>query len=104
MAKKTDSKNEWKRIKKFEHENEKLRKEVSKLRKYARDSFIDKLEQGSERTDNGHSTTLLTCENCGNHDVHSINIERKDGNFEIRICKSCENRTEMKKIKKKSKD
>ena len=99
MAKK-DSKNEWKRFKKFELENEKLRKEVSRLRKQAKNSFVDNLEQKSNRVEAGESAILPTCENCGNQDVSVIHIERKDGNFEIKCCKSCQHRTEMKKKRK----
>lgn len=96
------SKSEWRRLKKFEQENEKLRKEVSKLRKQARTKFVDELEQRSERVEKGEPAILPTCEQCGNNDIEIISIERKDGNFEIRICKSCEHRTEMKMKKNKS--
>lgn len=95
------SKSEWRRLKKFEQENEKLRKEVSKLRKQARIKFIDDLEQRSNRVDKGEPAYLPTCEQCGNHDLNIISIERKDGKFEIRICNSCEHRTEMKMKKEK---
>lgn len=96
------SKSEWRRLKKFEQENEKLRKEVSKLRKQARDKFVDELEQRATRIDEGKPARLPMCENCGNNDIHFIDIKRPDGEFEIRICKSCEHRTEMKKKKRKS--
>lgn len=98
MAKKVGSKSEWRRYKKFEQENEKLRKEVSKLRKQAKTKFIDELEQKAYRVDNGQPDILSTCENCGNNNVHFISIERKDGHFEIRICKLCDHKSEMKKI------
>ena len=104
MSRKTRSRDDWKRLSKFEQENEKLRKEVSKLRKQTRSVFIDKLEQRANRIDNGQPAILLTCENCGNHEVEIVDIKRLDGDFEIRICKSCEHRSEMKKIRKKSKD
>lgn len=96
------SKSEWRRLKKFEQENEKLRKEVSKLRKQARTKFVDELEQRSDRVERGEPAMLPTCEQCGNHDIEIISIERKDGKFEIRICRSCEHRTEMKLKKCKS--
>lgn len=102
MAKKMGSKSEWRRYKKFEQENEKLRKEVSKLRKQTRNAFVDKLEQRSDRIDEGKPAMLPMCEICGNNDIHFISIERKDGHFEIRICKSCEHRTEMKQKKKRN--
>lgn len=102
MAKKTGSKSEWRRYKKFEQENEKLRKEVSKLRKHAKTRFVDELEQRSNRIEDGQPAILPTCDNCGNSDIHFISIERKDGNFEIRVCKSCEYRTEMKQKKQKN--
>lgn len=103
MAKKTSSNNEWRRLRKFEQENDKLRKEVSKLRKQAKTVFVDKLEERSNRVDNGQPAMLLTCDNCGNHDVHVISLERKDGKFEIRVCKSCNHKSEMKKKKEKTK-
>jgi len=96
MAKKRGSKNEWKRYEKFEQENEKLRKEVSKLRKYAQTGLINKMEQ---RAHVEEKPMLPTCENCGNESIHLIPIERKDGHFEIRICELCKHRTELKKTK-----
>lgn len=96
MARDKSSKNDWKRLKKFEIENEKLRKEVSRLRKQAKSKFIDELELKSERKKEGRPAKLPTCENCGNPEINFISIERKDGNFEIRICRSCQHRTEMK--------
>lgn len=99
MAKKTSSKSEWRRLKKFEQENEKLRKEVSKLRKQVKTKFVDELEQRSERVKQGKPAIIPTCENCGNEDVHSIFIERKDGKFEMRLCRSCKTKTQLRKLK-----
>lgn len=96
MAKKIGSKSEWRRYKKFEQENEKLRKEVSKLRKQVKVSFVDRLEQRSDRIERGQPAILPVCEQCGNNDIHYILIERSDGEFEIRICRSCEHKSEMK--------
>ena len=96
------SKSEWRRLKKFEQENEKLRKEVSKLRKQARAKFVDDLEQRSNRVKNGKPAMLPVCEQCGNDDVQFISIERKDGKFEIKVCKSCQHRSEMKLRKSKN--
>lgn len=104
MAKKTRSRDDWKRLSKFEQENEKLRKEVTRLRKQTKSAFIDKLEERADRVYRGQPAMLLTCENCGNNEVEVIYIERKDGNFEIRVCKSCEHRSEMKRKKQKKKE
>jgi len=101
MAKKMGSKAEWRRFKKFEQENERLRKEVSKLRKQVKSSFEDKLEQRANRIKDNKPAVLPACERCGNTDIHFMPIERSDGKFEIRICKSCQHKTELKQKKKK---
>jgi hypothetical protein len=88
MAKKSGSKAEWRRLLKFEQENEKLRKEVSKLRKQVRNGFVDELEERSKRVKQGKPAIVPTCETCGNEDIHFITIERKDGNFEMKVCRS----------------
>lgn len=94
MAKKS----EWRRLKLFEQENEKLRKEVSKLRKQVRSRFVDELQEKSDRVDKGQPAILPTCEMCGNHDISYIKLKRKDGEFEIRICRSCQHRSNLKKL------
>ncbi len=99
MAKKMSSKSEWRRYQKFEQENEKLRKEVSKLRKQVRTSLVDKLEERSDRVREGKPAILPTCENCGNEDVEFIPIKRTDGNFEIKVCKTCQHKSKMKQKK-----
>lgn len=99
MAKRSGSKSEWRRLLKFEQENEKLRKEVSKLRKQARTHFTDELEERSNRIKSGKPARLPTCDNCGNNDIHFINISRKDGNFEMKVCKSCQHKSPLKRLK-----
>lgn len=99
MSRQRSSKNEWKRYKKFEQENERLRKEVSKLRKVVNNLVIDQLEERANKVENGQSAITPICEICGNDDLHSVPIKRPDGEFEIKVCKSCSHRSSMKKVK-----
>jgi hypothetical protein len=98
MARRSNSKEHWRRYKKFEQENEKLRKEVSKLRKVINSMVVDQLEARAKRVENGEAPISILCEICGNGDIHEVSITRPDGEFEIRICKSCCHRHQMKKI------
>jgi len=96
---KNKSASDWRRYKKFEEENQKLRKEVTKLRKVINNMVIDQLEERARRVDDGEEAISHTCEVCGNDDLHIVPIKRADGNFEIRVCKSCGHRSQMKKSK-----
>ncbi len=99
MSRSRSSKNDWRRYKKFEVENEKLRKEVSKLRRVINNMVIDQLEERVKKVEEDESPLSPVCDVCGNDDLHSVPIKRPDGEFEIRICKSCSHRSQMKKIK-----
>jgi hypothetical protein len=101
MSRNRSSKNDWRRYRKFEQENEKLRKEVNKLRKVINNIVIDELEKRALRVDDGEPAHLPICEICGNEDLYAVPIKRPDGEFEIRICKSCGHRHSMKKVKTK---
>jgi len=98
MSRQRSSKNEWRRYKKFEQENEKLRKEVSKLRSIVNNVVIDKLEERANKIENNQPTITPVCEVCGNDNIHSVPIKRPDGEFEIKVCKSCNHRSAMRKI------
>lgn len=93
------SQNDWKRYKKFEEENQRLRKEVTKLRKVINNMVIDQLEERARKVDAGEAPISKVCEVCGNDDLHIVPIKRADGHFEIRVCKSCSHRSQMKKSK-----
>lgn len=93
-----DDRDDWRRFSKFKEENEKLRKEVSKLRKLVDSILVDRLERKQNRVDNNEPAIEPTCERCGNTDLKSIPIPRPDGKFEIITCKSCNHRTNMKKV------
>lgn len=99
MSRSKNSKNDWLRYRKFEQENEKLRKEVGKLRKMISKMVIDQLEEKERRANAGEATVVPNCSVCGNEDLHIIPIQREDGRFEIRVCRSCNHRSQM--IKKK---
>lgn len=95
------SKNDWRRYRKFEQENERLRKEVSKLRKVINKVVVDQLEERVRKVDNGGDPILRACDVCGNDELHSVPINRPDGSFEIRICASCGHRSQLKKKEQK---
>lgn len=94
-----DDRNDWHRFNKFKEENEKLRKEVSKLRKLVDSVLVDRLQKKQDRVDNNESAIEPVCERCGNTDLVSIPISRPDGKFEIITCKSCNHRSPLKKMK-----
>jgi hypothetical protein len=98
---KKDSPEDWKRYKKLEQENEKLKREVSKLRKLINSSVIDQLEERVSRIEEGGPAVEPICEKCGKNDFHKVPLKRADGNFEIRICLVCGFRGPMKKVKPK---
>ena len=98
-----DSPEDWKRYKKMEQENERLKREVSKLRKLINISVIDQLEEKVHRIEEGLPPVEHTCEKCGKGDFCKIPLKRADGAFEIRICMICNHRTQMSKIKKETK-
>ena len=103
MARRKDNADDWRRFNKFKEENEKLRKEVSKLRKMVQEAFIDKLEKRQNKLDNNEATIEIQhlCEQCGNDDIKTITLPRADGKFELIVCKSCGHRSELKKLKSK---
>lgn len=100
MSRCRSSKNDWRRYRKFEQENEKLRKEVSKLRKILNSVIIDELEKKVQRIERNDPAIIISCEICGNETLNSLPIKRPDGDFEIRICAACGHRHQMKRIKK----
>lgn len=97
------SKSDWRRYKKFEQENEKLRKEVSKLRKILNSTVIDELEKRVLRVERDEPALIIGCEVCGNETLNLLPIKRADGEFEIRICAACGHRHQMKRKKEKLK-
>lgn len=97
-----DDRTDWSRFNKFKEENEKLRKEVSKLRKTLQDVLIDRLEKKQARIDNNDPAIEPCCERCGNTDIKKITIPRADGKFEIILCQSCKHRSDLKKVKSKN--
>jgi len=99
VSRNRSSKNDWRRYIKFEQENEKLRKEVNKLRKVVNTMVIDQLEQRALKIEDGEIPISSICEVCGNEDLHIVPIKRPDGNWEIKLCKSCNHRQAMQKSK-----
>jgi len=99
MAKKRNDESEWRRFNKFKEENEKLRKEVSKLRKLVKDMYSDKLEEKLRRQEEGLEPRKQLCETCGNDDLADIPINRPDGKFVVKVCSNCGTRSDMKKVK-----
>lgn len=97
MSRNRSSKSDWRRYRKFEQENEKLRKEVSKLRKVINTMVVDQLAERVEKVQAGKAPISLICEICGNNDLHTVPIKRADGQWEIKICKNCSHRSQMKK-------
>jgi hypothetical protein len=104
---KKDSPEDWQRYKKLEQENEKLKREVSKLRKLVNSSCVDHLEERGEKAEKGMRTIERTepiCENCGKNEFKNIQFKRMDGEFEIKVCTICSYRGPLKRVKGKSKD
>jgi hypothetical protein len=95
------SKDQWVRYKKFEEENKRLKKEVSKLRKLVNNAVIDQLEEREQRVKDGKPIIDPTCEQCGNEDLKELEITRADGKFKMHVCNSCGHRSELKKQKEK---
>lgn len=91
---------DWHRFNKFKEENQKLRKEVSKLRKLVKEMYSDKLEERLKRQEEGLEPIKPLCETCGNDDLGTLSIKRPDGEFEIKVCNVCGTRSSMKKVKK----
>ena len=96
-----EDRGDWHRFQKFKEENEKLRKEVSKLRKMVQDVLVDRLEKKQSRGDFDEPTKEPTCERCGNTDIKTITVPRPDGRFEIITCQSCKHRTELRRVKER---
>lgn len=90
---------DWRRFNKFKEENQKLRKEVSKLRKLVKEAYSDRLEDRLRRQEEGLEPRVPLCDICGNDDLSIMPINRPDGQFEIRICNNCGSRSDMKKVK-----
>lgn len=107
---KKDSPEDWKRYKKLEQENEKLKREVSKLRKLVNSNCIDYLEEREEKISEGRKSGIKIdpiepiCENCGKNEFKKIAFTRPDGDFEIKVCTICSHRGPLKKVKGKPKD
>jgi hypothetical protein len=107
---KKDSPEDWKRYKKLEQENEKLKREVTKLRKLVNVNCIDQLEEREERVKENKRRGVdiepieLGCQNCGKTEFKIISFKRIDGEFEIKVCAVCSHRGDLKKIKGKEKD
>ena len=100
MSRNRSSKNDWRRFRKFEQENATLKKEVSKLRKLVNSlALVDQLEERAENIQQGKPPITKVCERCGNDDLTDMSIKRPDGEWEIMICKSCQHRSQMKKVK-----
>ena len=98
------SKNDWRRFRKFEQENEKLRKEISKLRKLVNSVVVDQLENKASRVKDGEKAYVPICVVCGEDKLHIVSINRPDGEFEIKVCTLCNHRHPMKKLKNESKE
>jgi len=102
---KKDSPEDWKRYKKLEQENEKLKREVSKLRKLVNSSCVDYLEEREEKVKEKRQRGIDVepvepiCENCGKTEFKKISFKRIDGEFEIKVCGICSHRGTLKKIK-----
>jgi cytochrome c556 len=94
-----DDRTDWSRYNKFKEENEKLRKEVSKLRKMLQEVLVDRLEKKQARVERDEPAMEPCCERCGNTDIKKITIPRPDGKFEIITCKSCKFRSDLKRMK-----
>jgi superfamily II helicase len=92
---KSKTADDWRRYKKFEQENEKLRKEVSKLRKIISTMVADQLEDKVKKSEIMSTQKIEVCEICGNDDLYSIPITRTDGIFELKVCESCGNRNKL---------
>ena len=99
MSRSRSSKNDWRRYKKFEEDNEKLRKEVSKLRRMINSVITDELEKKVQRITRGEAPIMRICDICGNEDLYMVPINRPDGQFEIKVCNSCNHRHPMRKLK-----
>lgn len=98
MAKKRN-KDEWRRFNKFQEENIKLRKEVSKLRRLVKETYSDALKEKLDRQEQGLEPVKPLCEICGNDDLTEVPIVRPDGKFKIDVCNNCSSRSDMKKVK-----
>ena len=93
------SKNDWRRFRKFELENEKLRKEISKLRKLVNSVVVDQLENKANRVKDGEQAYIPICVICGEDKLQTLELSRSDGKFEIKVCTLCGHRHPMKKVK-----
>lgn len=98
MARKKNE-DDWRRHNKFKEENKKLQKEVAKLRKLVKETYSDNLKDKQHRKEEGLEPRKPLCEICGNDDLTDIEINRLDGKFLIKLCNSCGNRSDMKKVK-----
>lgn len=100
---KKEKKDDWVRFKKFQDENSRLKKEVTKLRKLAKETLIDGLQEKQNRKDEGLEPRKSLCEVCGNDNITFMDITRPDGTFTLYLCKSCGHRSAMKKKKDEAK-
>lgn len=94
-----DDSEDWRRFQKFQEENTQLKKEVAKLRKLVKESYVDSLNEKLKRQKDGEDPIKPLCSTCGNDDLHNVDVLRADGAFFFVICNNCGNRSSIKKKK-----
>lgn len=106
------SKAEYDIVDKLKHENQKLKKQISQLRKQLarldlnRYSNLKELVDKHELEDQEEKKTehkeqikkLWECFECREDHLRMVTFERKDGVFYFRKCNSCGHRTKMKRL------
>lgn len=100
MGRKRNNEDDWRRFNKFKEDNQRLKKELTKLRKLVKEVYSDKLEERLRRQEDGLEPIKPLCEVCGNDDLNVVPINRPDGKFEIKVCNNCGTRSSMKKVKR----
>lgn len=99
---------EIEKIDKLKHENQKLRRELSALRKKLGRTDINKLEHlealvSKQRTEQKkieskkEDDTKWICHECGKGHMKIFIFSRRDGVFYNRSCNNCPNKTKLKK-------
>lgn len=96
---KKEKKDDWVRFKKFQDENSRLKKEITKLRKLVKETVIDTLDEKQKRQDEGLEPRKPICEVCGNDNLTALDIPRADGTFTLNLCNSCGHRSSLKRKK-----
>ena len=99
MGRKKNNEDDWRRFNKFKEDNQRLKKEVTKLRKLVKEVCFDKLEERLKRQEDGLDPIESLCETCGGDDLTNVPINRPDGGFEIKMCNNCGTRSSMKRVK-----